>query len=374
MKSKIILLLLVLVSIIPVVTVFAATTSATNCKQPFTVGYKKIAVPINDRQVSVSTWYPSRAVETQTTYGLNRRLGTGQAALQAPLAVGCQPFPLLIFSHGYHGCALQSLYITEYLAQHGYVVVAPDHQDASCNSKNPLLSFLNLDLKQFRTPELWTNQTYSDRRDDIRGTLDEILRLSHTTSSFLNQKINSQAIGMLGHSLGGYIGLGLAGAWPSWKDPRVKALVALSPYAQPYLIHKEISNINIPVLLEGGTLDKTITPYFNQIYPLLQEPKEMVIIQDAGHLAWSNTLCRSYADSRSCLAGDKNAQTIVIRAATFFDRYLLNKPTANFDLQASSATDTTTMAVPTTSPKLKTVLWIIGIITLAIIIRRLWIS
>ncbi len=37
------------------------------------------------------------------------------------------PYPLVVFSHGNGGMRLQSLFFTEYLASHGYVVAAPDH-------------------------------------------------------------------------------------------------------------------------------------------------------------------------------------------------------------------------------------------------------
>ena len=43
---------------------------------------------------------------------------------------------------------------------------------------------------------------------------------------------------LVGHSLGGYTVLGVGGGWAHWKDPRVKAILALSPYAAPF-INKE---------------------------------------------------------------------------------------------------------------------------------------
>jgi len=39
--------------------------------------------------------------------------------------------PLVLFSHGLGGCALQTIFFTEELARHGYVVAAPDHADAA---------------------------------------------------------------------------------------------------------------------------------------------------------------------------------------------------------------------------------------------------
>ncbi len=43
------------------------------------------------------------------------------------------------------------------------------------------------------------------------------------------------AIGAAGHSLGGYTVVGLGGGWPRWKDGRIRAVLALSPYVQPFM-------------------------------------------------------------------------------------------------------------------------------------------
>ena len=35
---------------------------------------------------------------------------------------------VIVFSHGYSGIRFQSVFFTEWMASHGYLVVAPDHQ------------------------------------------------------------------------------------------------------------------------------------------------------------------------------------------------------------------------------------------------------
>lgn len=62
----------------------------------------------------------------------------GRSDLEGDVSVNGKPsdkglFPLVIFSHGYGGCGLKSVFFTEEMARHGYVVAAPDHNDAlSC--------------------------------------------------------------------------------------------------------------------------------------------------------------------------------------------------------------------------------------------------
>ena len=54
--------------------------------------------------------------------------------------------------------------------------------------------------------------------------------------------------------------VGLAGGWASWKTPGVKAVLALSPYTQPYLVHETLGGLAAPVMYQGGTGDFGITP------------------------------------------------------------------------------------------------------------------
>jgi dienelactone hydrolase len=37
------------------------------------------------------------------------------------------PWPVIIFSHGFHGCGTQSTFLTKALADSGYAVFAPNH-------------------------------------------------------------------------------------------------------------------------------------------------------------------------------------------------------------------------------------------------------
>ncbi len=309
------------------------------CSVNFNAGYKTISTTVDGRTLELAVWYPTRTAEVATNYGLERKLGVGKAATDAVGASDCKPYPVIIFSHGFHGCAWQSLFLTEQLAKNGYIVAAPNHQDAVCGGEGGLLDFLEPgSFRQFREPEKWSDQTYIDRRDDVRATLDEILKLSSTPSSFLYNKASKTELGLMGHSLGGYTTLGLSGAWSTWTDSRFKALVALSPVIKPYLVKPgSISSIKIPVMIQGGTLDSTITPDFVTLYPQIKSPKVEVILADAGHLAWSNTFCRDFVDSRTCLTGDTRINAITVYATAFFDQFLQNDASAQAKLTTKMA-------------------------------------
>ena len=60
--------------------------------------------------------------------GFNRR---GRSAWRPVEA--CGPFPLVVFSHGFGGCGIPSIFFTETLARQGYVVVRPIIGTALCS-------------------------------------------------------------------------------------------------------------------------------------------------------------------------------------------------------------------------------------------------
>jgi predicted dienelactone hydrolase len=218
------------------------------------------------------------------------------------------PWPLIIFSHGFHGCSTQSVFLMEALAADGYAVFAPDHRDFACGDMS---LWLNPPAVAFRKPEQWSDKTYADRKDDI----EKLLAALHASHEF-RSKIDWKRIGLAGHSLGGYTVMGIGGAWPSWKDRRIKAVLALSPYAQPFIAHKTLGGIDAPIMYQGGTRDIGLTPFIiakGGAYDETPAPKYFVEFDQAGHFAWTNLI----SDDHGAMAAYSLA---------FFDRYLKGKP------------------------------------------------
>jgi predicted dienelactone hydrolase len=218
-----------------------------------------------------------------------------------------QGYSAVLFSHGFGGCNTQSTFLMDALAAAGYLALAPNHDDAHCGSARNSGTGWNPE-EPFQKAGGWTDATYRVRATDLKGLLDAVLR----EKTFQGVAIDSSRVGLAGHSLGGYTVLGLAGAWPSWKDGRIKAVLALSPYCGPYLTRGNLSRLNVPVMYQGGTLDLGITPFVrrtNGAYDLSTAPKYYVEFQGAGHLAWTNL-------------NPKYQALIDTYSVAFFDRYL----------------------------------------------------
>jgi len=218
------------------------------------------------------------------------------------------PWPILIFSHGFHGCNTQSTFLTDALAKAGYAVFAPNHKDAACKN---LRAWMTRPQEPFRDPREWTDATYADRAQDIENLLNALNADPHYRAA----PFDWDHVGLLGHSLGGYTVMGLGGAWAKWKDKRVKAVLALSPYAAPFIYQRTLGGIDAPIMYQGGTRDLGITPFINKgdgAYDQTPPPKYYVEFDLAGHFAWTDLLAAHHAG-------------IIDYSRSFFDRYFKGK-------------------------------------------------
>jgi predicted dienelactone hydrolase len=220
------------------------------------------------------------------------------------------PQPVIIFSHGFHGCGTQSRFLMDAFADAGYLIFAPNHRDATCRGGNA--SWSEKSAIPFRDPEQWNDSSYRDRADDIHRLIDAI-----ATDERYRSRADISRLALAGHSLGGYTVLGLAGAWPSWKLPGVKAVLALSPYTQPFLARKTLAGLSVPVMYQGGTRDLGITPTVQKSmgsYDLSPPPKYYVEFDGAGHFAWTDIgLASAHAD-------------IVAYSVAFLNLYVRREP------------------------------------------------
>jgi predicted dienelactone hydrolase len=255
---------------------------------------------------------PAAADETLTTdTGL-----TYSQWLPADFATHTGDVPLIIFSHGFGGCAEQSKTLTQALADAGYAVLAPNHKDKACEKYIAgLLGGIFALItgggpeKSFGAPQRWDAATESSRRDDVEGLLD--FALGHEP---YKHAIDNKRIAVMGHSLGGYTALGVAGGWPAWSDSRFKAALVMAPFASPYVVHDTLGNITMPVMYMAGTSDSLISADdVTHAYQMTKARKYLVVLEGAGHFSYTE-LSKDYQ------------RTIAAYAIGFFDRELRQKP------------------------------------------------
>jgi len=167
------------------------------------------------------------------------------------------PHPVVIFSHALGSSGRGYVFLSSYWASNGYVVIRPTHADAS---------ILTRDIS-----EEWTNQgatQWRDRVRDIKFVIDSLPALEQQYPE-LQGKMDHNKIGVGGHSYGAFTALLLGGmrtfagrVSTSYADPRVKAVIAMSPQGPGEsrgLTRESFADIRVPVLFLTGTSDRGTT-------------------------------------------------------------------------------------------------------------------
>lgn len=362
----------------------AGTFKTVSPDGPYEVGVRIETIEMKDRTSLALVWYPAAPEHPSEPYIYNTRV-KGRAVLDAPPAKNDQPYPLIVFSHGMGGCAPQHIFFNENLASHGYVVAAPDHQEAAmCYIqgdpeikpsrltrsvlKNSFdLSDVVMDL--FGESMEQRGYDFSYRADEVKATLDQALEWNEDASHFLCGMINPERIGMAGHSLGGYTGL-MVGGMPflcdeempseeacsmqdiglhyfpdpccfdyirnqgpyAGRDPRIKALFIMSPAVLYSRIPEAAAEIQIPIMLVNGD-DFFEVPWdpVKEIYDSAHPPKYLVRLKKTDHMtAVDSTMAIVLA--RIALPGfrlhfNDKAQAYKQLSTAFFNRYLKDDDT-----------------------------------------------
>jgi predicted dienelactone hydrolase len=224
-----------------------------------------------------------------------------------------QPTPssnasLIVISHGLGSDRSTYAYLAQQLASYGFAVAVPEHPGSSSQQIQALISG--------GANEVTAPTEFVDRPLDIRYLLDQLEVLSQTDPRFAG-RINLKQVGVIGQSLGGYTALALAGAEinqkqlaqdcqnsdtlnlslllqcralqlpqsePTFRDDRVKAVIAVNPIGSSLLGKTDLSKINIPVLIIGGTADTVAPALLEQILPFtwLQTPDKYLMLLEGG--------------------------------------------------------------------------------------------
>lgn len=266
-----------------------------------------------NRQRQVYLWYPTETEAEAYNYRWQRGFATKDASLKPG------KHPVILFSHGFLGGGKQTIFLTEALAQAGYIVAAIDHADAGGGLAQGKL----VGDPKFGNFKAWDDQKYRDRRDDIIALLDDLLQRHQQRGSFLHQHIDAEKIGAMGHSLGGYTVAGLIGGWSDWHEQRIKAAALFSPYVLPYTHKRTLDQVKIPTMLHGATFDLGITPFLPGAYRQLPAPKYFLVLKNRGHFAWTNLISLDQTTAECSSQG--TGKLICDYTIAFFDHHLLGK-------------------------------------------------
>ena len=204
-------------------------------------------------------------------------------ATDAPIAQGS--FPLVIVSHGGGGSHVGYRTITQHLARSGYIVAALKH---------PGDNFEDQSLSD-------TLENLENRPRHVGLTIDAV-----AADSEFAGVVQSDNVAVIGHSMGGYTALALAGGIP-WAregqqvavtpDPRVRALVLFAPAGAFYQAEGALNSVSVPILMYAAEHD-TITPRWQHelILNSVADPGKVDfrVVENAGHLSFLSPYPEEY--------------------------------------------------------------------------------
>jgi predicted dienelactone hydrolase len=236
------------------------------------------------RALQVDVWYPVDAGDASGPPSFYDLIFAGiesDVALDEPPVSAQGPFPMVVFSHGNNGVRFQSYFLTEHLASHGMIVVAPDHSGNTA-----------FDLLFPGTPF-----EARDRPLDVSLVITRMLERGVDFADPFFGRVDPLRIGVTGHSFGGFTSLAmLTGFQDVAPDPRVSAIMPISPASSGFS-DEDLAEIMDPMLVLGGTSDITtpIDPQSVRPFELASSrPRYRVDVEDAGHSSFTN-ICDFYA-------------------------------------------------------------------------------
>jgi predicted dienelactone hydrolase len=148
-------------------------------------------------------------------------------------------FPLVVFSHGNGGSRNQNTFWCDYLASHGYIVVSADH------TGNARWTIINGKPIQAQGSE--RANSAKDRPLDVSFLLDQMILWDKGGDKRFSGRIDTGHAAITGMSFGSF-----TAHWASDKDPRFKAVIAMSGAPASH------TNLTVPSLRMLGTEDRTI--------------------------------------------------------------------------------------------------------------------
>ncbi len=285
--------------------------------------------------VTVAVWYPTAEREGLYRYGAKPMLG--RCAEDAAIATEGAPYPLVIYSHGYGGSGIAAPYLTEHLARQGYIVAAPDHADAHQANRIRPPADPHFNLREYLAAAVALANSGADfdfaahdyRMAEARLVIDRMLALSADPDSWLHGMIDTERIGMCGHSFGSFTTLACVGAGDRWRDDRISAAISISGGVFMWSA-QDYQSVAVPIMimwgaLEGGeqgiTQDRVAAERL--AWENLPAPKVMFVLKEAAHFTFAqgglDRILGHEAEADLLLQQYRAIQTY---CTAMFDRYL----------------------------------------------------
>ena len=236
-------------------------------------GFRQLSIhdATQNASIPVLVFYPTELPATTATLGPYQF----EVSPDAPAASGA--YPMVVISHGSGGTHILYRTIAMHLAQNGYVVAVPEHPGNN-----------RLDNSLYGTVDNLIN-----RPRHVRLVLDTL-----AADAALGSVVQADKAAVIGHSMGGYTALAVAGGTPWSKegkpvavetDARVRAIVLLAPATAWYQPEDALERVEVPILMITGEHDD-ITPQWHAdlVLDRVSERQRVHfrVVENAGHFSF----------------------------------------------------------------------------------------
>lgn len=332
----------------------------------YQIGFHQFEVTEEERWIQVSAWYPSEseAVGERATYVIPaiakvlkdngfpeseyKGFPASWSFVDLPAASG--KHPVLIYNHGFNTFPRQNMTRFEYLASHGYIVLAVSHpedtmaieretgevvyqlnENTNGNIEKDDLAILIASLKRMSKAESqleWQEALnkavtakfangFIDRFDTWYANnmilLDALAGIeSGTVPTPLQQHMDLEAIGSFGHSFGGNVSVILAN-----KNPEIKAGVNLDGAMFNWTMDEKLK---VPACFfysnYGESFPGLNDALFNDSVPMCS-----LSFNNASHMSFTD-LTYTMVDEKGTVKGYPVGQSIDANLRAFFDAKL----------------------------------------------------
>jgi predicted dienelactone hydrolase len=278
-----------------------ASPEPRTARDPVGVASRTFEDARRSRQLVTILWYPAvpGTVEDDIDWD---GIFPGRGAWNATPARRPLRLPLVMLSHGSGGDASNLAWIAETLATHGYLVAAVDHPG-----------------DRFGDVSLEGRYAAWRRPRDVSLVLTRLL-----ADPTFGRRIDARRIGAVGHSAGGLTVLMLAGARirpedflaycdgpratpdcdfirgvrpstipdlgereRSYRDRRIRAVVAMDPVFGPAAIASSLRSVTIPVEIIATTTDEIVPLAYNaERYAALIPRARLTTYPEGGHFVF----------------------------------------------------------------------------------------
>lgn len=239
-----------------------------------TVGYRLLEVPDAAQGVTIPVHllYACEGRAQEVPFGPY----SIEVARDAPIGTG----PVVVVSHGTGSTPWTLRGLGMYLAQAGFVVAMLEHPGNRRGDDGLAETPANL----------------ANRPRHVRLAIDAVAAIDPRGAT---------TVGVVGHSMGGYTALAVAGGKPLAlpnqtedgkahpvevvTDPRVKALVLLAPAVPWFMAPGALHEVEVPILMRVGELDR-FAPLHEIVLKGVRDPAriEFAVVPNAGHFSFQS--------------------------------------------------------------------------------------